>query len=151
VLPAIATTATSFTDTNPPLLRKTPRWVFALCGAPVLVLSAGLGIYTLRGPAAAPGGSSTAAARVEGSVATPTPTPSVAGPEATSAVLPGELDASAATDPPAPSSAQAAQPVRRPRPALPNAATPAPPLRPSCNPPYTFDADGKKIWKRDCL
>jgi hypothetical protein len=30
-------------------------------------------------------------------------------------------------------------------------APPAAPGKPNCNPPYEFDADGNKRWKRECL
>ncbi len=39
--------------------------------------------------------------------------------------------------------------IARPRSAI--VATPPPPPKPNCDPPYTYNSDGKKIWKRDCL
>jgi serine/threonine-protein kinase len=45
------------------------------------------------------------------------------------------------------------RPVGGPPPAAvaPAAAVPAAPPKPNCNPPYEFDGDGNKRWKRECL
>jgi hypothetical protein len=156
VPPPVAATATAFSEPVPPAQRTRPRWLFALSSAP-LVMLLGIGIRELRRPPVPSNASGAPAAQVEASIATQTRPES--GAEVTVAPPPSALDASVTAAAPAPSSAPPAaraRPVALSRPAAALPAAPAtvpvaPVSRSQCEPPYTFNADGKKIWKRDCL
>lgn len=145
---AVGTTATTFTETNPEVARKTPRWMVVLPAAPLLVLCGlGFGVYELRRSSGASAPSAQPEASVAAPAPAPTPTQTQAAPEPKNSMAAVDVDASAAEASPAPTSAPVvAQPVQRQRPA-----GPATGSRPNCDVPYTFNSDGKKIWKRECL
>jgi serine/threonine-protein kinase len=137
--------------------RLRPAVVLASMGALVLVgvVAAAIGVRARRAPGLQPPSSSVAAtasatAPPPTSPATPEPT---AVPPASASALPApsvqevpidELPTAA----PAPT-AVTPRPIAHTPPASSQAA--APPVKPNCNPAFTFDAQGNRHWKRECL
>lgn len=124
---------TAIAQTGP--VRAAPRWPFAVFGALSLV-AVGVSSW-LRAP-------SVVAA----------PAPSVQAPPAIEETGPAvggsPIDASA----PAPSSSISAVISVAPRPPVPpppNVPKTAAPKKPSCDPPFVIDAEGKKIFRAECL
>jgi serine/threonine-protein kinase len=122
--------------------RRAPsRAVIGMVAAAVLILLALAARST-----GAPGSPSAAAPRAEGATSpappavprpSPTPPPGEAVPSATAA----------APVPPATLPASDTPLVRSVRPAPPTEPRP----RSDCDPPYEFDREGRKLWKRQCL
>ena len=110
-------------------------------------------------------GGSTSAASAPQSMASASPTASAAAPVASSPPPAASSSVTASADPAPRSTASAAprapsqaprQATASPRPASapPHAGSPAPPSSgpaPSCNPPFTYDAQGLKHFKPECL
>lgn len=151
--PASVAAETPFTDSSSPVIPTRPLWHVALPFALVALLVAGIGIYTLskraildNPPAALVTSPPSATAG-----ASAVPIPSAAASLAT-VITDKEVDAPAIHSASSPSAGAPTTSVSagalRPRPALPSA---PPAARPNCDLPYTFNADGKKIWKRECL
>ena len=152
--------ATSFTDASLDQIPKRPAWHLLVPVVAFLALVAvGLALYTqrnrdvdtARSSAPAPllsspaGAANSVSSASSGSVQSEAPPP----PATASAAMSGtKLDVDAAVR-------LAPSPSQRPRPpvvmanAAPSAAGAT--ARPSCDPPYTFNGEGKKIWKRECL
>jgi len=155
--PTTGATAMSLTNGSPVVLPMRSAWRLALPITLVVVGAAALGIYLSRtknaahaddGPPA-PLHSSPPIATMDPS---PAALPSVTASSATASGK-DEVDAAVRSASslnlgaaPAPVETVAA----RPRPTVTAIAPPAP-AAPNCDPPYTFNADGKKIWKRECL
>ena len=157
-VPATASQPSSLSMEAPtpgPVARSSSRRMRLLAvggGAGGLFLVAGMVVAVWAGGSqSAAHGPAVAAVSVTGSSATaPVPQPVA---EPWTAVVP---EAPVSTPPP-PSASSAAMP-RPPRPtvATQRAAAPAAPhatteTKPHCNPPYEFDSEGKKTWKRECL
>ncbi len=95
--------------------------------------------------------------------AAPEPTPALTAPAAVSppsAQASTVIPATSQVGPPAPSvpdvtaasgKAVVARPALGPKPAAATASSPAGPLRPRCVPPFFFDAQGNRVFKKECL
>jgi serine/threonine protein kinase len=120
------------------------RKVIALALPAVAVLALGIGAMVVRGgsPDTAPGAVGPPTASAPSSVtATASVAASQAAPPAAPEVRLDDLPASSAS---APSGV-------KPRPPPTPAPVAAPAAKRGCHPPYEFDANGNKRWKRECL
>jgi serine/threonine-protein kinase len=83
-------------------------------------------------------------------VATTEPAPAAAAPPALAAKAKAKTTASPVTAP-APAPAPSPAPAPKPAAAAPAPAPAAPPAAAKCDPPYYFDANGNRIFKKECL
>ena len=155
-----AATASSMSFTNgstPVVLPMRSAWRLALPIAVILLGVAALGLFIRRPKEGAKAEESPAAAlhsappsaTMDPSPPPPPPVTASSAPLSTKDEVDASARAAASSSPGAVATA-APGVVARPRPAVMASAAPAP-ASPNCDPPFTFNADGKKIWKRECL
>src|SRR6185437_1018757 len=152
---ALVTAAALATDSAMRRTVSKPRGVMAIGAAAGALVVAGLLFAFTRG--AAPREAETAGSATHATSSGTLPPPATAPVVSTAAAAwtavplpppPSEKPVTALPlASPSPASTLRPRPAAAPAPAAPVAA----PAKPSCNPPYEFDQDGNKRWKRECL
>ena len=143
VAPTIASQPASLSPRVPPITSPPPgRRTFFLVGASLVLVAVALLRWSSGATSARPAEASSPAAADAVPATAEAVTPPVQEPEP-----PPNLPlppAAASSPPPAAASPPPTAPVAPARPATPRPSS-------TCNPPYEFDAHGKKKWKRQCL
>jgi serine/threonine-protein kinase len=128
--------------------------VLAIGAVVLLALCAAGGVLVLRSSRTAP---PPAAVPIAAAIVTPSASAAAAAPQVLATPEPSVLPAASATPAPtvAPTAAPAASPVSRPNAQVPRTVASTKPAvaagKPSCDPPYYFDAQGARIFKKECL
>jgi serine/threonine-protein kinase len=147
-------TAPAFTATDPPpsIERKPNRTRAALAIFALLVIGLAFAVVVRRPPSAPSVASSPAGG--------PSPAPPSASAASAASSAPAPASASSDLLPLEPPEEPASPPIARPtaqptatahRPTKPNVAKPAAKPKADCDPPYSYNAQGRKVYKRECL
>ncbi len=149
-------------------LRRTtsrPRGAMVAGAGAAAVGIAAVLVFAMRAGSPSPASTAASATYAPATAASPAPSSVAVRTAATQAwtavsvpaPAPSSSAMAVATSKGPPPSAPQAAPRPRPSPVTPSAAAAPPPppvtapAKPSCNPPYEFDEDGNKRWKRECL
>jgi eukaryotic-like serine/threonine-protein kinase len=126
-------------------------------GGGILLVAAAVAIVLLvrRGPAQQVSTAASAAAAVTAAASATASTGAVASASASASASAGPADSSAVAPQVVASSSAAPAPTPTPHPAAPAhpvGPSPAPPpSKAHCNPPYYFDAQGNRVFKKECI